>query len=179
MTEGAPGSISQLVADHYAVIYRYAYRLTGCQAEAEDLCQQVFVIALEKLSQLRSAENGRGWLFAILRSVFVRQRQQFLPLREADLKLNADAFPADFPGEGPMDQERLQQALDELPEGMRVVLMMFYFEEASYREISEALALPMGTVMSRLSRAKAFLRSTLSDAGAARAAAPRREVGYG
>ena len=55
----------------------------------------------------------------------------------------------------------IQQALDELPEKFRLILVMFYFEDCSYREIAEKLDLPMGTVMSRLARAKGYLRSRL------------------
>ena len=63
----------------------------------------------------------------------------------------------------PIDREELAAALDELPEESRLVLLMFYFEELSYQQIAEQLEIPMGTVMSRLSRAKEHLRRRLAE----------------
>ena len=60
-----------------------------------------------------------------------------------------------------IDRERLQEALNRLPEAFRLVVVMFYFEECSYREIAERLEMPIGTVMSRLARAKGYLRSSM------------------
>ena len=71
------------------------------------------------------------------------------------------AVAGDWPDTSPLDQERLQLALDELPDMFRLVLLMFYFEGHSYQEIAQQLELPLGTVMSRLSRAKAHLRKRL------------------
>ena len=63
----------------------------------------------------------------------------------------------------PTDSARLQDALDRLPAGFRLAVVMFYFEECSYREIADELGVPLGTVMSRLARARGHLRSVLSD----------------
>ena len=73
-----------------------------------------------------------------------------------------------------IDPERLQQALNDLPEVFRTPLILFYFEEFSYRDIAEQMDLPLGTVMSRLARAKAYLRGRLLPAAEAAAAASRR-----
>lgn len=153
--------IAQLVAEHHQAVYAYAFRLSGSQPEAEDLTQHTFMVAQEKLGQLREAERARSWLFTILRNRFLKTRQQRRPVAMADLGLSIEAIPAEIPQEEEIDRERLQEALDELPDVFRVVVMMFYFEEYSYREMAEQLDLPIGTVMSRLARAKGCLRREL------------------
>lgn len=155
--------IAQLVADYHQAVYRYAYRLTGTVADAEDLTQQAFLVAQDKLGQLREEGRARSWLFAILRNYFLKQRRKELPTAAADLQLNIDNIP-DAGYESEIDQERLQQALAELPEKYRTVLVMFYFEDVGYREMAEAIGVPIGTIMSRLARAKGALRARLLDA---------------
>lgn len=153
--------VAGLVAEHYQAVYRYAFRLSGLAADAEDLTQQTFLVAQRKLPQLREDANARGWLFAILRNCFLKEQQRRRPVAAVNLQLNVDNIPVEVPKEEDIDRGQLQEALDELSEGFRLVLVMFYFEDRSYREIAEELDLPIGTVMSRLARAKAFLRSKL------------------
>jgi len=153
--------MTRLVADHHAAVYGYAYRLSGNEADAEDLAQQVFLTAQRKLDQLRSAESVRGWLLAIARNGFLKASARRRPTSAVDLRLNIDGIPAEALDGEEIDHEWLQQAIDELPDTFKVVLVMFYFEESSYREIAEQLELPIGTVMSRLARAKGHLRSKL------------------
>ena len=153
--------VAQLVAEHYQAVYRYAYRLSGSAADAEDLTQQAFLVAQRKLAQLREDANARSWLFAVLRNCFLKDRQRRRPVPIVNLQLSVDNIPVEVPKEEDIDRQQLQEALDQLSEGFRLVLVMFYFEDRSYREIAEELDLPIGTVMSRLARAKAFLRSKL------------------
>jgi RNA polymerase sigma-70 factor (ECF subfamily) len=153
--------IARLVADHHEAVYRYAYRLTGSQADAEDLTQQVFLQAQEKLGQLRSDESVRSWLFAILRNFFLKSCDKRQRLPTVTTRLDVDAIAAEPAREAAIDREDLQAALNELPPHFRIVVTMFYYEGCSYREIAERLDLPMGTVMSRLSRAKEHLRTRL------------------
>lgn len=152
--------IAQLVADHHQAVYRYAFRLTGAVPDAEDLSQQAFLVANEKLGQLREEGSARSWLFAILRNCFLKQCRKERPTSAADLQINIENIPQEE-GDHEIDQERLQQALDSLPAGFRMVIVMFYFEQLSYREMAQALGVPIGTVMSRLARAKGHLRSQL------------------
>jgi RNA polymerase sigma-70 factor (ECF subfamily) len=168
--------IGQLVAEHHQTVYRYAYRLTGSVADAEDLTQQVFLTAQERLSQLRKEESARGWLFAILRNYFLKMRQKRRPIPAENLRLDMHAIPAAIPEEADIDRERLQRALDELPAKFRLVLVMFYYEGCSYRDISDRLDLPIGTVMSRLARAKGHLRAKLFHPGGDRAAGPEQST---
>jgi RNA polymerase sigma-70 factor (ECF subfamily) len=153
--------IAQLVAEHHQAVYRYAYRLTGSVPDAEDLTQQVFLNAQQKLAQVRQQERVRAWLFAILRNCFLKSCRKRRPLPAASLNLNMDCLPAAPQREVLVEPGRLQAAIDDLPPGYRVVLTMFYFENTSYRGIAEQLSLPIGTVMSRLARAKGYLRNEL------------------
>jgi RNA polymerase sigma-70 factor, ECF subfamily len=153
--------LTALVVAHHAPLYRYAYRLCGCAAEAEDLTQQAFLIAQRKLHQLREPERAGAWLYAVLRNCFLKSLRRQRPASAAALNLTVEEFAGPTPETDEIDREQLAQALANLPEEFRVVVLMFYFEELSYHEISEQLEIPIGTVMSRLSRAKGHLRRRL------------------
>ncbi|MDZ7620779.1 MAG: RNA polymerase sigma factor [Patescibacteria group bacterium] len=167
--------IAQLVAEHHQALYRYAYRLTGTVADAEDLTQQAFLMASGKLGQLRDDGSAKSWLFAILRNYFLRQARTERPTPVTDLQLDIGSIPA-AGYESEIDQERLQRVLDELPERYRVVLLMFYFEDLGYREMAEAINVPAGTIMSRLARAKSALRTRLLDAERAEESGRRQDA---
>lgn len=160
-SDGPAMDAAQLVAEHHQAVYRYAFRLTGSVADAEDLTQQVFLTAHQKGGQIRNEERVRSWLFAVLRNCFLKAKQKRRPVPAGSLKLNIDSIPEETPDDEAIDRERLQIALDQLPPKYRVALVMFYFEDRSYREIAEEMDLPIGTVMSRLARAKAQLRTSL------------------
>ena len=164
-----PG-LHQLIDAHYQALYRYAYRLTGSSADAEDLTQEAFGNALARLPQLREPDRAKAWLFRILRNAYLhrlrdQRRHRLVPL-DAVGELpyeTAETLPA-------VDPSKLQEALNELDETFRTPLILFYFEEFSYRDIADQMELPIGTVMSRLARAKAYLRSKLTPAGGPRKA---------
>jgi len=156
-----PPSIERLVEEHYVSLYRYAYRLSGSSADAEDLTQETFVKAQLNLHQLRDPERARPWLFSILRNAYlhrVRADRQQSCVSLDEVGDVAEPLPDSLPD---IDSEQLQAALIELPEVYRTPIILFYFEEFGYRDIAEQMNLPIGTVMSRLARAKAFLRSRL------------------
>lgn len=165
--------IADLVAEHHGAVYGYAYRLTGSVADAEDLTQQVFVVALRKVGQIRSVGSARAWLFAILRNCFLRDRQRLRPTLATDVSLRIDSVSGSL-SEEEVDREMLQDVLDRLPEAHRLVVVMFYFEECSYREIAEKLGVPIGTVMSRLARARRQLRALVLEPEDGK---PRRPMG--
>ncbi len=157
--------IQSLIQVHLDAVYRYAYRLTGAVHDAEDLTQQVFLLAHERLDQLRDIDRARGWLFTILRNSFLKMAQRTQPVLATCVGLNLESVPS-LTANGQtdnlaVDAAELQAAIDELPAEFRLVVAMFYFEECSYREIAEKLNLPIGTVMSRLARAKGHLRTRL------------------
>ncbi|MEX0678006.1 MAG: RNA polymerase sigma factor [Pirellulales bacterium] len=151
----APSAMAQLVADHHPALYRYAYRLSGSVCDAEDLTQQVFLIAQQKLGQVRDAECVRGWLFTVLRNCYLKTRGRRLALPIADFDVGE--VPQPVP-EQPIDNDQLQEAVNTLGDEFKLVVLLFYFEHRSYREIAELLDIPPGTVMSRLARAKGHLR---------------------
>jgi RNA polymerase sigma-70 factor, ECF subfamily len=163
MADAPPGlDIAQLVADHHRAVYQYAYRLTGSVQDAEDLAQQVFLIAQRKIGQLRNMDAAGSWLFAILRNCFLKDKQRRRPSLAVDLALNIDTITETAPP-AQVDRGQLQEALNRLPDAFRLVVVMFYFEERSYREIADELNVPIGTIMSRLARAKEHLRSIMFD----------------
>lgn len=153
--------IARLAAEHHASVYRAAYRLCGSAADAEDLTQQTFLIAQRSLDQLRNAAAARAWLSAILRSCFLKTVRRRRPLTAADRELDLTLVPGPIPEPSLVDSERLQTALDSLSSEARLILHLFYFDDLPYREIATTLEVPVGTVMSRLSRAKEQLRRRL------------------
>jgi RNA polymerase sigma-70 factor, ECF subfamily len=158
---GVRRGITPLVEQHYESLFRYAYRLCGISADAEDLTQDAFCKAHTQLTQLRDPERAKPWLFSILRNAYLQRVRAEKGHREVSLEAVGDV-PAGSPREVPdFGPEQLQDALSELPEGFRTPVILFYFEDMSYRDIAEQMELPIGTVMSRLARAKAHLRDRL------------------
>jgi RNA polymerase sigma-70 factor (ECF subfamily) len=154
-------TLAELIDRHYALVYRYAYRLSGSAADAEDLTQQTFLQAQAKFDQLRDSSQGKNWLCAIVRNAYLRSLRT--PVRT--LSLDASPEPCTvLPCPEEIDPLALQTALDELPEEFRTPLVLFYFEEFTYKDIAAQLDVPIGTVMSRLARGKAHLRRRLAPA---------------
>ncbi len=156
---------------HLDDLYRAALRLTGNAAEAEDLTQDTCLRAFERLDQLRSPGAARVWAFTILRSIFLRriERQSRTagvdvidwPLLEAGEVLQ-DTYESLRPiQDTPLGEVR--EALQRLPLPYREPLVLAHVGGFSYKEISEILAIPLGTVMSRLFRARRLLRSELRE----------------
>ena len=158
--------ISQLVDQYFESVYRFAYRLSGTSHDAEDISQQAFLDAQRKLDTLRDPDKVRAWLFMIVRNLYRRRIRDRVTHGEVALEVLADPLDENRGGgervEQTLDSESLQEVLNELPEEFRSVLLLFYFRELSYREIAEQLDVPIGTVMSRLSRGKKQLRERIS-----------------
>jgi RNA polymerase sigma-70 factor (ECF subfamily) len=151
----------QLIDSHYESLYRYAYRLVGNSSDAADLTQSTFSKALGRLKQLREPEKARGWLYQILRNEFLHSKRSERRHPVTPLDAVGD-LAQDLPDELPaIDSAELQAALNDLEESFRTPLILYYFEEFSYRDIAEHMDLPIGTVMSRLARAKNYLRERL------------------
>lgn len=152
-------AISLLIDEHYEFVYRYAYRLSGQQADAEDLTQQTFLAAQQHVDRLREPGAARGWLCTITRNSYLQSRRKVVEGLTVP-ELLETAVPAGPPEE--ITDEELQQALQTLPEEFRSPLILFYFREFSYKQIAACLDIPLGTVMSRIARAKGLLRQRLS-----------------
>lgn len=159
-----------VVDRQHANVYRYAYRLTGCVASAEDIAQEVFLKAFRNFHQLRDPQAERAWLLAITRNEFsrwLRQRAGRVSLASAnDVELQCGENQS--PEARLVESEWVQAALAELSDEYRVVLLMYYFEDLPYAEISDKLQIPIGTVMSRLNRGRNHLRRHLNEIAAPR-----------
>jgi RNA polymerase sigma-70 factor (ECF subfamily) len=157
--------LHELIDAHYEALYRYAYRLSGSSADAEDLTQDAFGKALAHLQQLREPDRAKAWLFRILRNLYLHKVRDQKRHRVIPLDAVGDLICRSSDDEMPdIDPAKLQEALNELDETFRTPIILFYFEEFSYRDIAEQMELPIGTVMSRLARGKAYLRNRLAPA---------------
>lgn len=147
-------------------LYNFARWLAADRDEAEDLVQETYAKALRGFASFERGTNFRAWMFRILRNTFLTARtglKATVPLDDEESPVTPVA-----PGTpesillGNLDQQLLRDAIAELPVPYREVLLLCDVEEMSYREIAEALSVPIGTVMSRISRARAALRAILS-----------------
>jgi RNA polymerase sigma-70 factor (ECF subfamily) len=154
-------SVRSLVEEHYEAVYRFAFRLSGSEAEALDLTQESFCRAQQSIAQLRDPNRGRSWLFTIVRNLYLQQKRQRVKVEVGLEHVPEPAEPVVVDPWMSIDQHRLQQALNQLPEAYRIVVILHYFEDFSYRDITEQLGIPIGTVMSRLCRARTHLRNQL------------------
>lgn len=161
MSQSGELSMEGLVRDHLDLLYRFAYRLTQSSADAEDAVHETFLIAAEKFEQIRSPEFARAWLIQILRHQLARQQRQRIPTSTIDIHDIETAQLAPGPFDEMVPPGRVLELLDAMPAEFREPLLLFYFEDLRYREIAEALAVPLGTVMSRIARGKAYLRDRL------------------
>jgi len=155
---------TQLVDAHYTPLYRFALSLAKNTADAGDLVQQTFFIWATKGHGLRETSKAKSWLFTTLYREFLRGRRrdsratslEDLPPGETDVAAEeVDRVTR-------MDASSVVAALQSVDEVFRAPLTLFYLEDLSYQEIAETLDVPIGTVMSRLSRGKAQLRAALA-----------------
>lgn len=146
-------------------LYNFARWLTQDTSEAEDLVQETYAKALRGFSSFQVGTNFRAWIFRILRNSFLNSRtglKTTIPLAEDDDETFASSDPSP---EGALiaqsDREQVRQALEELSIPYREILLLCEVEEMSYEEIAQALSIPIGTVMSRLFRARKALHNLL------------------
>ena len=171
-------SFEDLAMPLFDQLYNFAHWLTQNREEAEDLVQETYAKALKGFSSFQLGTNFRAWMYRILRNTFLTSR--------TGLKMTM-TVPLDSEEDGPelavecdtpetilcerSDRESLQTAIDELPLYFREIILLCDVEEMSYQEIAETLSIPIGTVMSRLSRARKTLRNRLRPQVQARSAA--------
>ncbi len=156
---------------HIGFIYNVALNYTGNRFDAEDLVQEALAIAYNKFGQLRDGDRFRGWVFTIMRNVYLRNRRRNQPIMMEDFENSLDYLDQIEAGTGRPDTaqvyekkveaELVQTLLRRLPEKYQTVLILYYMQDQSYRDIARTLALPIGTVMSRLSRAKQAMKKAL------------------
>ena len=158
----------ELTDAHYEALYRFAYSLAKDPHTAADLTQQAFCTFAEKGHQLRDKSKAKSWLFTTLHREFLKQRRrgQRMTITEDPSVLMDEPLavgPAESEGARAIDQRSVVSALSGMEEIFRVPLVLFYLKQVSYKEIAQILEIPIGTVMSRLSRGKVQLRAALED----------------
>jgi len=162
-------SFEDLAIPLFDQLYNFAHWLTQNREEAEDLVQETYAKALKGFSCFELGTNFRAWMYRILRNTFLTSRKGLNVAMTVPLDLDDEerlelAVERDTPETllfVRSSHALLQSAIDELPVHFREVLLLCEVEEMSYQEISETLTVPIGTVMSRLSRARRTLRNRL------------------
>ena len=149
-------------------LYNHACWLTHDQAEAEDLVQETLAKALRAFDSFQSGTNFKAWIFRILRNSFLTTRTGIAASRTVFLEDHSSALDAATAEPTPEDtlirlddQAALQAALEQIPPQLREVLLLCDVEEIKYKDIALILDVPIGTVMSRISRARSALRQLL------------------
>lgn len=157
----------ELVEQHYAPLYRFGLSLTRSESDAGDLVQQTFYTWAKKGHQLRDRSKVKTWLFTTLyRDFLAKKRYSDRFVDTEDDSRFAEPMEISTSVVNAMDAQTVQSALHQLVERYRAPVTLFYMQQHSYREIAEILEIPIGTVMSRISRGKAELRRALTDAAA-------------
>jgi RNA polymerase sigma-70 factor, ECF subfamily len=162
------GSFEELAMPHFAKLYNFAHWLTQDRAAAEDLVQETYMKALRGFSSFQQGTNFRAWMYKILRNTFLTTKAGL----KASVSLDSDGD--DKPAEPAVTEtpesallarvelETIQNALEKLPVKFREIILLCDLEEMSYQEIAETVGIPIGTVMSRLSRARKAMRELLA-----------------
>jgi RNA polymerase sigma-70 factor, ECF subfamily len=162
---GAPG------VEYLDGLYSYALVLTRNHAEAVDLVQETYARAIPAMGTLRADSSNKGWLFTILRNVWLNQLRkwcngpQMIEMEGDDGVPNSIVEPSKDSHDlyvSKLEAEQVRVAIQELPVDFREVILLREYEGLSYQEIASVLDCPVGTVMSRLGRARSKLHVLLS-----------------
>ena len=162
MPEPKEQTFEEIVANYYEPLYRFALSLTQRSAEAGDLVQETFFLWASKGHQLRDKSKVKSWLFTTLHREFLGSRRRQTRFPHYEVSMVEHALPKIEPKlANKIDGSELVEMIGDIDEVYRGPLSLFYLQEHSYQEIAEILNIPIGTVMSRLSRGKAQLRQGL------------------
>ena len=172
-----PEFFEQLAMPLFDSLYNFAHWLTGNRVDAEDLVQETYAKALKGFKSFQDGTTLRAWRFRILRNTFLTSRtglmaRNTLSFEEESEEAEVRSAQVVTPESVLLRNENQQMVLDALaavPVHYREIILLCEVEELSYREIAEVLSLPIGTVMSRLSRARNSLRQMLAAKQSARA----------
>jgi RNA polymerase sigma-70 factor (ECF subfamily) len=169
-------SFDKLVEKYEARAYQYAYRLTRNSDEAADIVAEAFLRVYNAIGNFRSQSAFGTWLYRILTNCYLDQRKRDRSRLQTSLDTTVQTPAGEFERQiedtrdGPVEEteraareEAVQRALEKMPEYQRAMLVMFHAEGLAYEEIAEALDLPIGTVKSRLNRARVALRDLLAN----------------
>ncbi|HTF65169.1 MAG TPA: sigma-70 family RNA polymerase sigma factor [Edaphobacter sp.] len=165
------GQADATIIDHLEGLYSYALILTRNHAEAEDLVQETYVRAIPAMRRLREGSNTKGWLFTILRNIWLNQLRkwrngpQLIEMEFGEEVADSLIEPSKDSHDlyvSRLEAEQVRAAIQELPLHFREIIVLREYEGLSYQEIASISTCPVGTVMSRLGRARARLRVLLS-----------------
>ncbi|MFN0084715.1 MAG: sigma-70 family RNA polymerase sigma factor [Blastocatellia bacterium] len=162
-----PQSIDEFEAialPHMNDLYRTARRTLGNQTEAEDVVQETYLQAWNSFHRFEPGTNIRAWMFKIMFHVIQHHRRKswrLVTVREEE-EYVFDGLTYEPPVPEELRDEDVLAALDQVPRHFRAVVLMADVQEFSYKEVAEALGIPIGTVMSRLSRGRKMLRTHLA-----------------
>ena len=153
----------QWVEDHTQAMFAFAYRLCGDRELADELVQEAFYQAWKSMDQLRDPDRSKAWLMQILRHGYARWARQRRRDNVAHDGLSAQpARPAAGPADQLAHRDTLQQALDQLPERYRITFVLVFVANMTCEEAARELDVPLGTVLSRLHRARQRLCETIN-----------------
>jgi RNA polymerase sigma-70 factor (ECF subfamily) len=161
------GHVQGMLLENIDGLYSYALILTRNHAEAEDLVQETYLRAIQAMGRLRAGSNMKGWLFTILRNVWFNQLRKWrngppmigIELGDGVADSSKDSHSLYV---SKVEAEQVRAAIQELSLDFREIILLREYEELSYQEIASILDCPVGTVMSRLGRARAKLRTLLT-----------------
>jgi RNA polymerase sigma-70 factor (ECF subfamily) len=162
------GAFEELALPLLPRLYNFAHWLTQDRTEAEDLVQETYMKALAGFASFQQGTNIRAWMYRILRNTFWTSRAglkaAMVPLEDEQGPI-VELVAAETPESvllARVDQQAIERALEQLPEKFREIILLCDVEEMSYQEIARTLELPIGTVMSRLWRARKAMRELLA-----------------
>ncbi len=176
--KGENAAFDQLIRNYEKRVYNLAYRLSGSYDEASDVSLDAFVRVFQAIKHFRGDSNFATWLFRIVTNVYLDRRkrmknrqhlslEEYIELEDSVVKRQIED-PSPAPSTIAETNERnaaLHKAVASLPDYQRVMIVLYHTEGLSYDEIAEALDLPIGTVKSRLNRARLVLREKLQSKG--------------
>lgn len=174
---GDQTAMDELVQRHYRTVFNLAYRLSGNYDDAQDIVSEAFIRVHNALPNFRGDASFSTWLHRIVRNVFLDERkkqrirthsslEEMVELEDSSVSRQI-VDPAPGPQFAVEQDERaaiIQQAVVTLPENQRLMIGLYHFQHRSYEEIAEIMDLPIGTVKSRLNRARLALKNKLSGA---------------
>jgi RNA polymerase sigma-70 factor (ECF subfamily) len=173
--KGNRNAFDELMRRYEKKVYNFAYRLCGNYDEANDIASESFVRVYNAISNFRGDSAFITWLFRIVNNVYLDEKkrkrnhptqslEEYIQLEESSVNIQVEDMsptPSQL-AERKMESELIQSAINKLPDYQRLMIILYHFEERSYEEIAEIMGLPLGTVKSRLNRARLALKDILA-----------------
>ena len=172
--EGSPDAFDELVSIYERQVFNFAYRISGNHDDALDVTQEAFIRVYNSLHTFRGDSNFTTWMYRIVKNVYLDMRKKskshrFVSLDES-IDLDENSVLRQFEDERPSPEQivtlherdqKLQEAVSSLPDYQRIIITLYHIHSKSYEEIAQIMELPIGTVKSRLNRARLALSEIL------------------